>query len=116
MSEKTEVQEIEKILEGLDVYLRKLSWFPGNAALKWLADSASRTQDVASDRKQVLKNAREMIKYIDDLPWAASNAAMRHIKDELKKCMQVYNVEAEEPKPAYDDPNPQPTVESKPAE
>lgn len=110
MSDKTEVQEIEKILGGLDVYLRKLSWFPGNAALKWLADSVSKTQDVAKDRKQVIKNANEMIDYIEELPWAEGNAALGHSKNELKKCLAIYGIRVEKPKPDYDEPNPQPDI------
>lgn len=106
MSENPEVKEIENILVGLDVYIIRLGWFPGNAALKWLVDSASRTREVADDKKQVLKNVKEMIKYINELPWAASNAAMRYIKSELNKCLEIYGVVIE--KPDYDDPNPQP--------
>lgn len=108
MSEKTEVQQVQEILQGLDIYIRKLEWFPGNAALKWLADSASRTYEVAEDKKQVLKNVNEMLDYIEELPWAGSNAAMGHAKSELNKCLKIHGIRKEEPKPGYDDPNPQP--------
>lgn len=107
MSEKTEVQQVQEILQGLDIYLRKLEWFPGNAALKWLADSASRTYEIASDKKQALKNINEMIDYIEELPWAEGNAAMGHAKNELKKCLKIHGIRKEEPKLGYDDPNPQ---------
>lgn len=106
MSKNPEVKEIEGILGGLDGYIVGLGWFPGNAALRWLSDSATRTRDIAKDKKQVLKNVKEMVKYIDDLPWAASNAAMRYVKDELTKCLEIYGVIIE--KPDYDEPNPQP--------
>lgn len=112
MSEKTEVKDIKKILGELEVYLIKLSWFPGNAALKWLANSASKTQDIAKDRKQVIKNANEMLNYIEELPWAEGNAALGYTKDELKKCLNIYGVRVEKRKPDYDDPNPQPDTKS----
>lgn len=112
MTEEAEVKQIEEILGKLDLYIRNLSWFPGNATLKWLADSTSRTCDVASDKKQVVKNANEMIKYIDDLPWAKDNAGMWHAKSELKKCLEIYGVVVVKEDSGYDDPNPQPPVKS----
>ena len=137
MTDETTLNMIEEKLNGLNTYLRGLQLFPGNAAMKWIANGCARTALNITDVKKSIKNLKEIIKYTEELPWFKGNAGLQFVHKELSDSLEILSGKAVAPepdpepdsksdpekdkdkdkdkgkdkdkKPDYDDPNPKPS-------
>ena len=115
MVDKNTVKQIEENIAPLGDYLRGLQMYPGNAALKWIADSCETTAGIADNKKKAIENIRKILKYIEDQTLLKDTAAMRHVKEKLNNSLNLLIEDKAEPEPEpikeYDEPNPQPEEE-----
>lgn len=113
MTDKDTVKLIEEKIGGVSGYVQGLQWFPGNAALKWIAESCTKTAGIVGDTKKAKKNITEIMEYIEGLHWFKGNAALEFAHKELKESLAILSDGKDESD--YDEPNPQPS-ETKPSE
>ena len=114
MPDKNTVKLIEEKISGVSGYVQGLQWFPGNAALKWIAESCTKTAGIINDTKKAKKNIKEIMEYIEGLHWFKGNAALEFAHTELKESLAILSDGKDESD--YDEPNPQPSKSEPEAE